>query len=87
MFATFERAVEEAATFWPAVARQGAGNDDKHPTKVLDDWLLAAKDATEKPKAMEVYRACVVAWNAFRNHRSLDRIGRYDPKKGCPDIE
>jgi len=36
---------------------------------------------------MEIFRACVVAWNASRNNRSLDRIGRYDAKKGFPDIE
>jgi len=87
MFATFDRAPEHAEAFWLAVSRQGGGNDDKHPATVLDAWLLSAKDAKDKPSAMEIFRACVVAWNASRNNRSLDRIGRYDAKKGFPDIE
>jgi hypothetical protein len=36
---------------------------------------------------MEVFRACGLAWNAFRNNHTLERIGRYDPKKRYPDIE
>jgi len=36
---------------------------------------------------MEVHRTCVLAWNAHRHGRTLDRIGKYDPKKGSPDIE
>lgn len=87
MFATFDHAPDQAEAFWLAVSRQGGGNDEKHPATVLDAWLLSAKEAKEKPSAMETFRACVVAWNAFRNHRSLDRIGRYDAKKGFPDIE
>jgi hypothetical protein len=69
------------------VARQGGGNDEKHPATVLDAWLLGLKDLQQKPKEREVYRACALAWNAYRNHRSLDRIGKYDPKKGAPELE
>jgi hypothetical protein len=88
MFGTFRNAPIEAETFWMDVARQGGGNDDKHPSSVLDAWLVDSRKVKErKPKEREVYRACALAWNAFRNHRTLDRIGRYDPKKGAPDLE
>jgi hypothetical protein len=86
MYGTFEKSPSEAETFWTEVSRQG-NNDEKHPTTVLDSWLLVAKNADKKPKQMEIYRACVVAWNAYRNGRLLERIGKYDPKKGAPDIE
>ncbi len=88
MFATFELSPDASDTFWQAVATQGVGYEERHPATVLDAWLLAAKDkpTNEKPGPLEVFRACVVAWNAFRNNRDLDRIGRYDPKKGWPDV-
>jgi hypothetical protein len=90
MFATYEKAGEGLSDeFWTAVSRQGGGFDEKHPATVLDAWLMAAreKDKRDKPHAMEVFRACIVAWNAFRSHRPLDRIGRFDPKKGWPEVE
>lgn len=89
MYGTWLMAPAEATSFWTDVAHQGGNNDDKHPAAVLDAWLLAIKAATgeKKPKQQEVYRACVVAWNAFRNGRTLEKIGKWDAKKGLPDLE
>jgi len=88
MYGTYESSPEEAETFWTDVARQGGSNEETHPTKVLDAYLLAAKqEKVQKPPVMAIYRACAVAWNAYRNHRSMDKIGRYDPKKGAPELE
>jgi hypothetical protein len=87
MFGTFESSQTDSETFWKAVALQGDGNAADHPTTVLDAWLCDAREAEEKPTQMEAYRACVVAWNRYRNHQSLDRIGKFDRKKGAPEIE
>jgi len=88
MYGTFEKSPTEAETFWTDVSRQGGSHDERHPTTVLDTWLLEAKQQTDKKrKPMEIYRACATAWNAFRNERSLERIGKWDPKKGAPDLE
>jgi hypothetical protein len=87
MFGTHETSPTESESFWKAVALQGDGNAEDHPATVLDTWLLDAREAEQKPSQMEVYRACVIAWNRYRNHQSLDRIGKFDPKKGAPEIE
>jgi hypothetical protein len=86
MYGTFDVAPDEAETFWDAVAHEGGGNDDKHPATVLDAWLMQNKDAKDKLPDMAVYRGCALAWNAYRNHRNLDRITRFDSKKGIPDL-
>jgi hypothetical protein len=87
IYGTFEKSASEAETFWTDVSKGGGSHDERHPSTVLDAWLLAAKGADKKPKPMEVYRACVITWNAFRASRSLDKIGKWDPKKGAPDLE
>ena len=87
MYGSFEKNHAEAEEFWTDVARQGGSHDEGHPTRTLDDWLLKAKGAETRPKPMEVYRACAIAWNAFRTGRSLDKIGKWDPKKGAPELE
>ncbi len=88
MFGTHERSPGRADEFWQAVATEGAAFDEKHPATVLDAWLVAAKEREgKKPGAMEVFRACALAWNAYRNGRNLERIGRFDPKKGAPELE
>jgi hypothetical protein len=89
MYGTWEREPVEAEAFWSDVAKQGGGNDSNHPAAVLDTWLVAIRDKTieKKPSDREIYRACIVAWNAYRHHRTLDKIGKYDPKKGAPDID
>lgn len=87
MFATHSREPTQAEIFWNDVARQGASHEEKHPAAALDAWLLAAKDAPIKPKPMEIYRNCVIAWNAFRNGEPIERFRRYNPTKGAPEVE
>lgn len=88
MYGSWDREPTVAADFWPEVAAQGAGNEAPHPTTVLDAWLLDThQKKVEKPKEWEVYRACVIAWNAYRNHRSLARIGKFKSAKGIPELE
>lgn len=87
MYATFDREPTQAEIFWNDVARQGASHEEKHPAAALDAWLLAAKDAQVKPKPMEIYRNCVIAWNAFRNGEPIERFRRYNPTKGAPEVE
>jgi hypothetical protein len=92
-YGTFEKSSTQSEEFWTDVAHQGGNNasDERHPTTVLDAELLnlrAVKKSHQRVvKEMEVYRACAVAWNAFRSGRSLDRIGKWDPKKGAPDLD
>jgi len=86
MYGTFDVSPDDAETFWHDVAHEGGGNEEKHPTTVLDAWLLANAESKDKAPEMAVYRACVMAWNAYRKRASLDRISRYDPKKGIPDL-
>jgi len=87
MCGTWEREPSVSEVFWDEVAKQGGGNEENHPTTALDKWLLEARERDDKPREMEVHRTCVLAWNAHRHGRTLDRIGKYDPKKGSPDIE
>lgn len=89
MYGAWERDPADAEKFFGDVAKQGGGNDTTHPAVVLDAWLVDARDCKgdKKPTEREVYTACAVAWNAFRNHRSLTSIGRYNKKKGAPDLD
>jgi len=92
MFATFEKDPREAEGFWIDVAKQGGQFEPGHPTVVLDNWLCSgtAKDGTQL-KSREIYRGCVIAWNAFRHGKNLptnDRpFGNFDSKKSMPDID
>jgi hypothetical protein len=88
MYGCYDRAPKEAEEFWSDVARNGNGRSDTDPATVLDRWLYDVYDTKgPKPKQWEVYQACALAWNAFRNGRTLERIPRYNAKKGRPDLE
>jgi hypothetical protein len=88
MYGTWDREPKWAEQFWIDVAKQGGDNPTNHPSATLDAWLVdALQRKTDKPKQTEVYRACAIAWNAHRHGRTLDRITKFDPKKGAPDIE
>lgn len=88
MYGAFGRDPLEAEKFYSDVARQGGGNDDGHPAVVLDAWLVDAREQKDdKPKEMEVYYACVYAWNAYRNSKSIEKIPKYNKKKGAPDLD
>jgi hypothetical protein len=88
MFGAWEREPNDAETFFGDVAKQGGGNDADHPATVLDAWLVEAREEKEnKPKEHEVFYACAVAWNAFRNHKSLGKIAKFNKKKGSPELD
>lgn len=87
MFGTWEREPAVAETFWSEVAKQGSG-EVNDPATALDAYLVEARNRkNDRPKDMEVHRACALAWNAHRHGKTLDKIGRYDPKKGAPDLD
>jgi len=86
MYGTYDIAPDEAEEFWYAVAHEGAGQDDKHPTTMLDAWLVANLQAVNPEPQLAVYRACGMAWNAYRAKRSNLSITKYDAKKGVPDL-
>jgi hypothetical protein len=88
MYGAYERSPEGTEEFYDAVAKQGGGNEENHPATVLDQWLVTARQEVEKPKEQEIYHACAFAWNAFRNHKTLDRgIPKYNKKKGAPELD
>ena len=74
LFATFEKSEKDANVFW-AIVRDG-GKPPAHPAQMLRNYLTRAKvftsntraSRTHKPVSCEMmYRACIVAWNAFRD--------------------
>jgi hypothetical protein len=88
MYGAFERDAHDAEKFYGDVAKQGGGNGEQHPAAVLDAWLIEGRDQKEnKPKEQEVYYACAYAWNAFRNQKSIERIPKFNKKKGAPELD
>jgi len=92
MFGTHEKEPRESESFWTDVSKQGGQYEPGHPTVVLDQWLSHGEGpngAALKPR--EIYRGCVIAWNAFRRGRSLPTtekpFGQFDSKKSLPDID
>ncbi len=82
MFATFNRAPQIAEKFWAPVG-DGLNFDKKSdPRLVLRNWLIqtavgtGAGSRTDKKKVTQEYmvRACLVAWNAYRQNRPLQVI-------------
>lgn len=82
MFATFSKAPNIAKDFWRPVA-DGVGIDKKgDPRLRLRNWLMqtalglgeGAKSDKKQVNQEYMYRACVAAWNAFREGRDLQVI-------------
>jgi hypothetical protein len=83
MYGTFEKNEAEARKFWQAVSRGGVEFEDNHPTTVLDAFL---KSAIEEKKKLDLklgnfYQACIYAWNALREDKTITTV-KYDTKKG-----
>jgi hypothetical protein len=83
MYGTFEKNEPEARKFWKEVGRGGVEFDENHPTTVLDGFL---KSVVEEKKKLELkpanfYQACIYAWNAYREEKTLTSV-KYDTKKG-----
>lgn len=87
MYATFSKNEEEARKFWREVSRGGVEFEDQHPTTVLDNFLKAIIDGERKLelKPGNFYQACIYAWNAFREEKTISSI-KYDVKKGLYPI-
>ena len=91
MFGTHEREPDAAEEFWTSVSKQGDDTTLGDPAATLDNWLIGAagskKGKDEVPGQLEVYNACVRAWNAFRNRKTFGAIPKYVAGKAIPDIE
>ena len=92
MFGTHEREPDVAEEFWTSVAKQGDSTTLGDPAATLDAWLVGAnmrkgKTKDEIPSQLEVYNACVRAWNAHRNRKTFGAVPKYVAGKGVPDIE
>lgn len=88
MYGTFDREPAKSEEFYSAVAKGGGGNAEDHPATVLDMWLVESREQKEnKPTEKEIYYACAYAWNAFRKDKTIDRIPKYNKKKGAPELE
>jgi len=78
--------LERSAKFWSSVARGGDEFNESDPARVLDTWLRLLKDKTRRldVRSIQVYQACVFAWNAEMDGKALTKIV-YDTKKGLFD--
>lgn len=86
VYGSYLRDATAAEEFWVSVSK-GGDETDGDPATTLDSWLVNAKGAKENTPQFEIYRACVVAWNAFRQDKNLDRITKFIPGKGIPELE
>jgi hypothetical protein len=86
MYATHEKDPKDAEAFWDAVAHEGNGHDTNHPTVALDVYLQEARKADNRtpPKPIDIYRTCIMAWNAYRRGRTIDK---WVSRKSNPELE
>jgi hypothetical protein len=86
MYATFTANETGARTFWEQVSRGGVEYEDNAPATILDGWLKnisdkETKDPDLKLKPANYFQACIYAWNAFREEKTIKDI-KFDTKKG-----
>ena len=87
MFGTHEREPDVAEEFWTSVAKQGDSTTLGDPAATLDAWLVGAanmrkgKTKDEIPSQLEVYNACVRAWNAHRNRKTFGAVSQIRRRK------
>ena len=83
MYGTFDKNEAEARKFWQEVSRGGVEFEDNHPTTVLDAFLKSVIEDKRKIelKAGNFYQACIYAWNAYREDKTITTV-KYDTKKG-----
>jgi hypothetical protein len=86
MYKTYFVNLEVAGKFWASVARGGDQYNDQDPARALDIWLVKLRDKNEKfiASPAQVYQACIFAWNAHIDGKSVTRVS-YDTKKGLFD--
>jgi hypothetical protein len=68
---------------WMEVARGGVEYEDDHPTTVLDTFLKSVVEEKRKwnLNSVNLYQACIYAWNAFREGKTISSV-KYDTRKG-----
>jgi len=87
MYQTWISNEAEAKRFWEQVARGGKDFEEQHPTTVLSQWYVRAREKDGRNgrrdpiKPGEFYQAAIHAWNAYRADRSITTV-RADTKKG-----
>jgi hypothetical protein len=86
MYKTFFVDLERAEKFWSSVARQGDEYNEQDPARVLDTFLRQIRDkkGRQEVSALQLYQACIFAWNAEMDGKQVPRI-IYDIKKGVHD--
>lgn len=87
MFGTWETNPAEAKKFWHDTARGGVEYEDTAPSTVLDTWLKQQAEslANRDLKPGNYYQACIYAWNAHRDSKTITSI-KHDTKKGMLPI-
>ena len=87
MYGTFEKNEEKAREFWKDVSRGGREFEENHPTTVLDAFLKTIAEDKRKYdlRAGNFYQACVYAWNAYRDEKTITTI-KHDTKKGLYQV-
>jgi hypothetical protein len=86
MYKTFFVDPDRADKFWSLVGRGGDEFVEQNPATALDAWLRRLKDKVNRlqVRPLQIYQACVFAWNAEMDGKTLPRIV-YDTKKGLFD--
>jgi hypothetical protein len=77
---------DRSAKFWSSVARGGDEFDETDPARALDTWLRDLKSKSNRlvVRPLQIYQACIFAWNAEMDGKPLTKI-LYDVKKGLFD--
>jgi hypothetical protein len=86
MFATYEANEIACKDFWDKVQSGGDTTEANHPTTTLDAYYVKVKtetDSKKKPRPHELYQSAILAWNAFRNDKTLATIKKL---KSDPEV-
>jgi hypothetical protein len=79
MYATFSKNISESIEFWTMVKDGGCPT---HPAVVLNKYLHRTtlhkmgviKSSSNRATSEEMFRICIVAWNAFRNKNDIKQL-------------
>lgn len=83
MYKTYFIDPDRADKFWTSVARGGDEFNEQDPARVLDVWLRVQKEKKDGKKVSpaQIYQACIFAWNAEMDGKTVKTITS-DAKKG-----
>jgi len=88
MYGTFEASSSKAREFWEQVSRGGDPDDEDCPATRIDMWLREIYEGRleiDKLGAGNYFQACINAWNAHIDGKSLSTV-RYEVKKNFAPI-